>query len=309
MRTYLLRRILEAAPVIIGVSVLVFLMLHLIPGDPVIALAYGSGTSPSEEELAALRSQLGLDRPLHVQYLAWAWGTLQGDLGKSIFWRVSVSALIGSQVMPTIHLALASIIIALLIGIPLGIVASLRHRTWADASVMVVSMLGVAMPGFWLGILLILLFSLRLGWFPSFGQGTWRHLVMPAFALGFASAAMMARLTRSTLLEVLQQDYVRTARAKGLNQRIVVYKHALRNAILPVITVAGLELGNLLGGTVIMETVFARQGIGHLAVQAIQSRDYPLVQGVVLIAAVVYVALNLVVDMLYAVLNPRIRYA
>lgn len=308
MRTYIVRRLLEAIPTIFGISVLVFGILHFVPGDPVLALAYGTGSSYTPQDIDALRRQLGFDRPVWVQYLHWMRRVLWGDLGNSVFWGLPVRFLIASQMSETLRLAVASMVLAVLVGLPLGVVAALRHRSWLDASVIGFSLLGVAMPSFWLGILLILLFTLKLNLLPSLGQGTWQHLVMPAFALGFASSAMLARITRSGMLEVLQEDYIRTARSKGLRHRTVVYKHALRNALLPLVTVIGLQLGNLLGGAVIVETVFARQGLGQLAVQAIQSRDYPLVQGIVLFISFVYIVINLAVDVSYAALNPRIRY-
>lgn len=308
MLAYIVRRFLEAIPVLIGISILAFSILHLIPGDPVLALAYRSGTSYSQQDLDALRKQLGFDRPIWIQYAHWLVNGVQGDLGTSVFWRLPVRFLIASQAMVTFVLAITSMTLAVVISVPLGILAALRHRSWVDASVIGLSLLGVAMPSFWLGILLILLFTLKLNLLPSMGQGTLQHLIMPAFALGFAASAALARLIRSEMLEVLQEDYIRTARSKGLNSRAVVYKHALRNALLPLVTATGLQLGNLLGGATIIETVFARQGLGKLAVQAIQSRDYPVVQGMVLVVSTVYIVINLVVDISYAALNPRIRY-
>jgi peptide/nickel transport system permease protein len=305
---YILRRFLEAIPVLVGLSIVVFGILHFIPGDPALALAYGSGGSFTPQDLDALRKQLGFDRPLSVQYVHWLGNVLRGDLGKSVFWSLPVKFLIASQMRATFVLAATSMAVAVIIGVPLGILASLRHRSWLDASVMGLALVGTAMPNFWLAILLILLFTLKLNVLPSMGEGTWQQLIMPAFALGFASSAALARLTRSEMLEVLQEDYVRTARSKGLNSGAVVYGHALRNALLPIVTATGLQLGNLLGGATIIETVFARQGLGRLAVQAIQSRDYPVVQGIVLFVSLVYIVINLTVDISYAVLNPRIRY-
>jgi peptide/nickel transport system permease protein len=306
--SYIVRRLVEALPVLVGISILVFGILHFIPGDPVLALAYGSGGSFSQQDLDALRKQLGFDRPISVQYARWLEDVLRGDFGKSIFWRLPVKFLIATQMKATFSLAASSMAIAVMIGVPLGVLAALRHRSWLDASVIGLSLIGTAMPNFWLSILLILLFTLKLNLLPSMGQGTWQQLIMPAFALGFASSAALARLTRSEMLEVLQEDYVRTARSKGLSSAAVVCGHALRNALLPLITATGLQLGNLLGGAAIIETVFARQGLGRLAVQAIQSRDYPVVQGIVLFVSVVYIIINLVVDISYAVLNPKIRY-
>jgi ABC-type dipeptide/oligopeptide/nickel transport system permease component len=306
---YIIRRLLEGVPVLVGLSIVVFGILHFVPGDPALALAYGSGGSFSHHDLEVLRKQLGFDRPISVQYMRWVGNVARGDLGKSVFWTLPVKSLILSQMQATFTLAAASMAIAVAIGVPLGVLAALHHRTWLDASVIGLALLGTAMPSFWLAILLILLFTLQLGMLPSLGQGSWQQLVMPAFALGFASSAALARLTRSEMLEVLQEDFVRTARSKGVREAAVVGKHALRNALLPLITATGLQLGNLLGGATIIETVFARQGLGRLAVQAIQSRDYPVVQGVVLFVSLVYIVINLAVDISYAILNPRIRYA
>ena len=308
MWRYIVRRLGEAVPVLVGLSIFVFGILHFIPGDPALALAYGSGGSFSHQDLMTLRRQLGFDRPISVQYLRWVESVARGDLGKSVFWTLPVKALILSQMKATFTLAATGMAIAVMIGVPLGVLAALRHRSWLDAGVIGLSLVGTAMPSFWLAILLILLFTLKLRLLPSMGQGTWQQLIMPAFALGFASSAALARLTRSEMLEVLQEDYVRTARSKGLGGTAVVCKHALRNALLPLVTATGLQLGNLLGGATIIETVFARQGLGRLAVQAIQSRDYPVVQGVVLFVSLVYIVINLTVDVSYAVLNPRIRY-
>lgn len=306
MLRYVQLRLLTAIPTIVGLSLLVFLMVHLLPGDAVDVMLTQQGATA--EQLKQLKAQLGLDDPLWEQYGRFAGDALRGDLGRSLFSHQPVIDQILEQFPATIQLTLAGMALALLFGIPLGMLAAVKQNSWLDSVSMAVSLIGVAMPSFWLGLLLIYLFGMKFALFPVAGTLGWRSLVLPALTLGFHSTGIIARLTRSSMLEVLRNEYVITARAKGLAERAVLIRHTLRNAILPVVTVIGLQFGYLLGGAVIIETVFARQGVGRLVVQAIQQRDGPLVQGTVLFLAVIFVVANLVVDVSYAALDPRIRF-
>lgn len=281
-------------------------MMHLVPGDPAKMMLGELAVDKSAVE--NLRRQLGLDDPIMVQYGRFLGGAVRGDLGWSILENQPVSRMIRQVLPSTIELTLAGLGIAILIGGILGVTAAVHQNTWVDNASMVVALWGVSMPSFWMGLLLIFLFSLKLGWLPATGQGGVLRLIMPALTLGYVAAAVIARLVRSSMLEVLRQDYVRTARAKGLGERLVVYRHALRNALIPVVTVIGLQFGALLGGTVVIETVFSRPGIGRLAVSSILSKDFQVTQGTVLLSAVFYTLVNIVVDVSYAVLDPRIRY-
>ncbi len=305
MLTYVGRRLLAVVPVLFGVTLAVFSMLFLVPGDPVKIMLAEFVTTP--DQVARMRAQLHLDEPVLQQYGRFVGNALRGDLGMSIRSRRPVATEIGENLGSTGRLALASMVVAIALGVPLGLIAALGRNSWLDVAAMGVALLGVAMPSFWLGFLLIFVFSLHLGWLPATGGGDLPHLVMPAVALGTIAAAIIARLTRSSMLEVLGQDYVRTARAKGLGGFAVVVRHALRNALIPVVTVFGLQFGNLLAGAVIVETVFSRPGLGRLIVGAILSKDFPLVQGTVLFVATAYVLINVVVDMAYAYVDPRIR--
>ncbi len=305
MWRYVLKRVVLALPVLVGVSVVVFVAIRLIPGDPAQLMA---GQAATQEVVQQIRQSLGLDQPLPVQYLYFLRNVVRGDLGRSLFNGAPVVEELAQRFPRTVRLALASMAVASLIGIPAGILAATRRSTWVDTAVMLVALAGVSVPVFWLGLNLILLFSVRLQWLPSFGYETWRHLVLPSLTLGAASTAVVARMTRSAMLEVLGQDYVRTARAKGLAERVVVSRHALRNALIPVVTVLGLQLGTLLSGAVLTETVFAWPGIGRLLVEAVLARDYPIIQGATLLIAATFVVLNVAVDVLYGLLDPRIRY-
>ncbi len=305
MLTYVGRRILAVVPVLFGVTLAVFSMLFLVPGDPVKIMLAEFVTTP--DQIAQMRAQLHLDEPVLKQYGRFVGNALRGDLGVSIRSRRPVAAEITENIGSTGQLALASMLVAIGLGVPLGLVAALGRNSWLDVAAMVVALLGVAMPSFWLGFLLIFVFSLHLGWLPATGGGDLPHLVMPAVALGMIAAAIIARLTRSSMLEVLGQDYVRTARAKGLGSGSVIVRHALRNALIPVVTVFGLQFGNLLAGAVIVETVFSRPGLGRLIVGGILAKDFPLVQGTVLFVAAAYVLINVVVDVAYAYVDPRIR--
>ena len=305
MLIYLARRILAVVPVLFGVTLAVFSMLFLVPGDPVKMMLAEFVTSP--DQIAEMRAQLHLDEPLPQQYGRFVANALRGDLGTSIRSRRPVATEIAENVASTAQLALASMAIAVAIGVPLGLLAALFRNTWLDVGSMVVALLGVSMPSFWLGLLLIFVFSLHLAWFPATGGGDLLHLVLPSLTLGTIASAIIARLTRSSMLEVLGQDYVRTARAKGLAWWGVVVRHALKNALIPVITIFGLQFGNLLAGAVIVETVFSRPGLGRLIVGGILAKDFPLVQGTVLFIAAFYVMINVLVDVAYAFVDPRIR--
>jgi peptide/nickel transport system permease protein len=303
---YITQRLLQAIPVLVGISVLTFLMLHLVPGDPVLIFA---GDKPMTEERAAeLRHQLGLDRPLWVQYWDYASHALRGDLGRGLRSQRPVLDSIVEALPSTLELTFAALLVAAVVGVTLGIIAAVAHTTWIDTAAMSFALFGVSVPVFYSSLLLILFFSFRLGWFPATGQGGLERLVLPATALGLASAAALARLVRSSMLEVLGQEYIVTARAKGLAGGAVIMRHALKNALIPTVTMLGLQLGALLGGAVVTETIFSRPGLGRLAIDAIAGRDFPLIQGTVLFAAVTYVLVNLVVDVLYAAIDPRIRY-
>jgi len=304
--TYLARRLLAVVPVLFGVTLAVFSMLFLVPGDPVKMMLAEFVTTP--DQIAQMRAQLHLDEPILKQYGRFVANAVRGDLGTSIRSRRAVSTEIGENVGSTAQLALASMAVAVAIGVPLGLLAALFRSSWFDAGSMIVALLGVSMPSFWLGLLMIVTFSLHLGWFPATGGGDLHHLVLPAVTLGMIASAIIARLTRSSMLEVLGQDYVRTARAKGLAWWGVVVRHALKNALIPVITIFGLQFGNLLAGAVIVETVFSRPGLGRLIVGGILAKDFPLVQGTVLFVATVYVLINVLVDIAYAFVDPRIRF-
>ena len=305
MFQYTIRRALVALPSILGVLIIVFAMVRLAPGDPALLLA---GELADEATIERIRERFGLDRPVPEQFARFLGGVVQGDLGRSTRTNREVTADLATYFPNTLELALGAIVVALLIGIPAGIVSALRPNTWLDLLVMFGALLGVSMPVFWFGLLAILFFSVELGWFPVAGRGTFRHLVLPAITLGVSSTAIIARMTRSAMLEVLSQDFVRTARAKGLLGRSIVLKHALRNAMVPIVTVGGLEFGALMAGAVITETVFTWPGIGSLLVTSILARDYPVVQGAVLLIAITFIFVNLLVDLVYGFIDPRIRY-
>lgn len=302
MVPFLLRRLVAAIPVLFGVSLLAFSMTHLTPGDPVKIML---GERATAEDVVRLRSELGLDRPLPVQFGTFLAKALRGDLGTSLRSGQPVAREIADRVGATAVLTFSAMAVAVVVGVLLGTLAAVQRSPAVDAIIMSVALVGISMPTFWSGLLLILFFSLTLGWFPVTGSG-WSGIVLPAVTLGLPAAAVLARLTRSALLEVLGQDYIRTARSKGFGMAIVVARHALRNALIPVVTIIGLQFGNLMAGSVIVESVFARAGIGRFAVNAIMARDLPQVQGIVLFAGVVYVVVNALVDVLYAAIDPRI---
>ncbi len=294
--------------VLVGVSILTFSLVHLTPGDPArTILRQRLHQDPSPEAVAAFRAEQGLDEPVYVQYGSWLADVMRGDFGESYYTGRSVGDLLVSHLPATLELAVASLVVALVIAIPAGVVSAVHHGGWLDVGSQLGALLGVSMPNFWLGYLLILVFSVRFSLFPVTGVGGLSHLVLPAIALGTGMAAMITRLVRSSMLEVLDREYLETARAKGLTERIVVYKHALRNALIPVVTVAGLQLGFVLNGAVVIEIVFQRPGLGMLLVDAVYDRDYPIVQGVVLVCAVAFVLTNVLVDLTYEYLDPRIR--
>jgi ABC-type dipeptide/oligopeptide/nickel transport system permease component len=304
MGRYILKRLWHTVYVAVGISIISFFFIHL-SGDPVMLMLPPDATMA---EVETLRQQLGFNDPLYVQYGRFAARALQGDLGMSLYHRVPALSLILERLPASLELAGAAMLIAIVVSVPLGVVSAVKRGSVWDVASMLGALFGLSMPHFWLGIMLILLFSVTLGWLPTSGRGSLAHIVMPAIALGLSLMAMFARLTRSVMLEVLNQDYVRTARAKGLAERLVIGKHALKNALIPLVTVAGMQFGFLIGGTVIIETVFAWPGVGRLVVQAIFSRDYPLVQAAVLVLAVIFVLVNLAVDLVYLYLDPRISY-
>jgi peptide/nickel transport system permease protein len=313
MTTYILRRLLFAIPVLIGASFLVFVSIRFVPGDPAIAIAGELATPELREQV---RRELGLDQPMLVQYGIYLQRALQGDMGQSVRTRLPVWEEIALRLPKTLQLTSLSLFLAAAIGIPIGVVSATRANTWIDGGSMIFALLGVSMPIFWLGLMLMIFFAVYLpAWLglsgpvlPPTGTGTWKHLVMPVIALAANSMAIQARMTRACMLEVLRTDYIRTARAKGVAEWKVIYKHALRNALVPIVTIIGLQFGTLLGGAVITETVFAWPGIGRLLIDSISFRDYPVVQGTVLVITVGFVLVNLLVDVMYAYLDPRIRY-
>jgi len=313
LQRYVVRRVAALAVTLFFVSLLIFVVVRVLPGDPALIIL---GLEASPETVARVRHALGLDQPIPVQYARWVGQALRGDLGRSIQYDLPVGTLILSRLAVTLPLTLLAAGFMIVAAIPLGVFAATRHRRWGDYLTMTLSQLGVAVPGFWAGLLLILLFSVRLGWvqsggFDGWGAGLWpglRSLLLPAIALGLFQFAVLARTTRSALLEVLREEYVKTARAKGVAERAVLFRHALRNALIPIVTVAGIQLGQLLAGSIILESVFYLPGLGRLTLAAISARDLPVVQGVVLFVASMIVTVNAAVDILYGLLDPRIRY-
>ncbi|MFW5695508.1 MAG: nickel ABC transporter permease [Alkalispirochaeta sp.] len=305
MYQYIVRRLLLTIPVVFGVSLIVFSIIRLLPGDPARALA---GVNASPQYIQQVRDRYGLDDPIHIQYGRFMQGLVTGDLGNSTFSRRPVTTEIGERFPRTLTLASISLLIATVVGVSAGIVSATRRNSIFDNASMFAALVGVAAPVFWLALMLQLLFAVQLRWLPATGMGSVRHLILPSITLGMASAALMARITRSSMLDVLKQDFITTARSKGLAERVVIYKHALKNALIPVVTVLGLQFGILLGGAVLTETVFAWPGVGRLLVDAILRRDYPVVQGTVMLLALLFVIINLVVDVIYAFLDPRIHY-
>ncbi|MGA9477104.1 MAG: nickel ABC transporter permease [Desulfobacterales bacterium] len=304
MLPYLIKRLWHTVFVVVGISLISFFFIHL-SGDPVMLMLPGDASDAQIEEL---REQMGFNDPLYVQYLHFAWQAVRGKFGNSLYYKVPAMELILERLPASLELAVAAMLFALVVAVPVGIVSAVRRGSLIDMFSMLGALFGLSMPHFWLGIMMILLFSVELGWLPTSGRGSLAQLVMPSIALGLSLTAMFARLTRSVMLEVLSLDYIRTARSKGLKEWIVISKHALKNALIPIVTVAGMQFGFLLGGTVIIETVFAWPGVGRLVIQAIFNRDYPLVQSIVLVLALIFVAVNFLVDMLYMYLDPQISY-
>ncbi|MFS0557366.1 ABC transporter permease [Brevibacillus sp. 179-C9.3 HS] len=313
MGGYLLKRVVSLLPVLLVVAVVDFIIIHLTPGDPASVIL---GAQATEEELAKLREQLGLNLPIYIRFFEWIGGLLQGDLGWSIFMDKPVTEAIWEHLGPTLSLTIMAEIIAILFAIPLGVMAANRRGTWMDQSFMTVALLGISLPSFWIGLNLILLFAVQLNWLPAAGYqpmsggllNHFKYLIMPAISLGIMQGALIARMTRSSMLEVLNENYIRTAEAKGLKMWFVTYKHALRNAFIPILTVIGLSFATLIGGAVVTETVFNIPGIGKLIVNSVLRRDYEVIQGTVLMIATAYVLINLIVDLLYAYIDPRVRY-
>lgn len=305
MRNYITKRLLLFFPVVIGVMTFVFFMIHLVPGDPV-ELMLGENAIDSDKE--RLRTALGIDRPIITQYFSFIINAFRGDLGRSIHSNMPVFTVIAERFPSTIELALCAIFVAVIISIPLGVVSAYKQKSIFDNGSMVISLFGISMPSFWLGPILIIIFSIKLGWLPVSGRGGISYIILPSITLGTALSAILTRMTRSSMLDCLKEEYVSTARAKGLSEKVVIIKHALSNAMIPIITIVGLQSGALLSGAIITETIFSWPGIGRLTIQAINTRDYPLLQGCVLIIALSYVTVNLLTDILYAYFDPRIKY-
>ncbi len=305
MTRFVLARLLLLLPVLIGVSIASFSLLHLIPGDPAVVLG---GTQATQQDLEGIRREFGLDAPLPVQYIRYLDHIVHGQLGISIRTREPVAKALLARLAFTLQLTAFSMVIAVTVGVAAGVAAAQRQNSWLDSSLMVASLTGISMPSFWLGLLLLLIFSGTLRWFPAGGYSGVRSLVLPAVVLGASGAASIARMTRGAMLEVIRQDYIRTLRANGIPEFLVIYEHALRNALNPVLTVVGLQFGYLLGGAVVVETIFSLPGMGQLLINAIFSRDYPVVQSGMLLLSTTFVGVNLLTDVGYAIVNPRIRF-
>lgn len=305
MLNYLIKRLFSTIPVLIGISLLLFFMLRMLPGDPAQVLA---GQMATPQEIENIRRQLGLDRPIYEQYVTYLSRLARFDLGRSARTQNPVTEEIWARLPNTLLLAVVAITLACLLGIPAGIISAVRPYSWIDYLVTTSALFGMSMPVFWLGLMLMVVFSIILKWLPAGGTGSWQHVILPSITLAAFVVAFIARMTRSTMLETLSQDYTTTARSKGLKERVVVIKHALKNAMIPIITVVGLQFGLLLGGAVLTETVFAWPGLGRLIVDSILARDYPVIQGAILIFGLLYILVNLVVDLIYALVDPRIRY-
>lgn len=313
MQRYVIKRVLGIVPVVLLVGVIGFTLVHLTPGDPA---AFFVGDDAGPEEVARVRQQLGLDQPVWIQFTRWFGGLLRGDLGTSFYYRQPVWDAFMLALPPTLVLTASALLIAVVLAIPIGVLSAIRQNSWIDKVATIFVLIGVSMPNFWLGLLMILLFAVTLGWLPAQGYvspgvdlgASFRSVILPAIALGYSAAALIARMTRSAMLEVLRQDFVRTARSKGLRERSVLYKHALTNAFIPVLTVIGLTVASLLSGSVVVETVFNYPGVGRLVVDSVLRRDYPVIQGSLLLIAMITIVVNLLVDLLYAVVDPRIQY-
>ncbi|MCM8736120.1 glutathione ABC transporter permease GsiC [Azospirillum sp. A1-3] len=306
MLKYLVGRLAGILPVLLVISVFVFGFVHLLPGDPARLVA---GPDATQRDVELVRQDLGLDKPLWVQYGRFLGNAVQGEFGRSMKSKRLVSQEIGERFMPTLYLTVVAMIWATLAGLLIGVASATKRGRWQDHVGMVVAVSGIAFPSFWLGLLMIDLFSVKLGWLPTSGYGTWQHFVMPSLTLGLGVAAVMARFTRSAFIEIAREDYVRTARAKGVPSRLVVWKHTLRNALIPIITMVGLQFGFLLGGSIVVETVFSWPGLGRLLVDSVNYRDYTVIQAEILLFSLEFIIINLLVDVLYALANPEIRYS
>lgn len=304
MSKYILRRLLNAIPILVVVSIIIFLFLHMIPGDPARVAA---GPDATQQEIQLTRERLGLDKPLYAQYFVFIKNLFTGNLGVSNRTGMSVASVIGAHLWPTIELTVLAIVWAVIVGLVIGVLAAIYRNQWPDVLGMVGAITGISIPDMWLGMILIEYFAVRLGWLPVAGYGGISHTVLPSFTLGLGVAAVTARFARSSVIDVLNEDYIRTARAKGLTRHKVIWRHALKNALIPVITMTGLQFGFLLGGAVVTETVFNWPGIGQLLVQSVNFRDYPTVQALMMLFSVEFIVINLLVDVLYAVVNPRIQ--
>ena len=305
MFRFVAKRLLEIIPILFLVTILIFLFVHLIPGDPARLVA---GTDATIEDVEVVRKELGLDKPLHIQYFTYIGNLLKGDFGTSLKTKRPVIEEIGTRFMPTFWLTLWSMVWAVIVGLLIGAISATKRNKWQDYLGMFGAVSGLSLPSFWLGLMLIQLFAVTLGWLPTGGLDSWKSYILPAFTLGTGVAAVIARFTRSSLMDVLKEDYIRTGRSKGLTERNIVWGHGLRNAMIPVVTMTGLQFGFLLGGSVVIETVFSWPGLGKLLIDSVSYRDYPIIQTEMLLFALEFILINLVVDLLYGILNPQIRY-
>lgn len=305
MFRFIIKRLLEIIPILLIVSILIFLFVHMIPGDPARLVA---GEDATLEDVEMVRKELGLDKPIVEQYITYMKNLLQGDMGNSLKTNRPVSEEIGERFMPTFWLTVWSMVWAVLVGLVIGVISATKRNKWQDYLGMFGAVSGLSLPSFWLGLILIQLFAVTLGWLPTGGMESWKSYILPAFTLGTGVAAVVARFTRSSLMDVLKEDYIRTGRSKGLSERNVTWRHGLRNAMIPVVTMTGLQFGFLLGGSVVIESVFSWPGLGKLLIDSVAYRDYPVIQAEMMIFALEFIVINLIVDLLYGILNPQIRY-
>lgn len=305
MLNYTIRRVLGVIPTLILISIFVFMFIHLIPGDPARIVA-GEDATAADVEL--IRKELGLNKPLHIQYITYMKGLLKGDLGTSLKTKKPVLEEIGNRFIPTFTLTLFSIFWSVVFGLLIGIMSAVNRGKWQDYTGMFAAVSGISLPSFWLGLMFVQIFAVKLGWLPTGGYGTLKHYILPSMTLGAGVAAVIARFARSAVMDILKEDYVRTARAKGLMQKVVIWTHVFRNALIPIVTMVGLQFGFLLGGSVVIETVFSWPGMGSLLIDSVAFRDYPMIQSEILIFSLQFIIINLIVDLLYAVLNPEISY-
>jgi glutathione transport system permease protein len=305
MLKYIFKRVIEIIPILFIITIIIFLFVHLIPGDPARLVA---GQDATAQDIANVRKALGLDKPLPIQYVNYLHHIIQGDFGISLKTKEPVSTMIGQRFMPTFWLSVVSMIWSVIVGLLIGVISATKRNKWQDYVGMIVAVSGISLPSFWLGLMLIELCAVDLGWFPTGGLNSWKSYILPSITLGSGIAAVIARFTRSSLMDVLKEDYVRTGRAKGLKERIVIWDHALKNALIPVVTMTGLQFGFLLGGSVVVETVFSWPGLGRLMIDSINFRDYPVIQSEMLLFSLEFLVINLLVDIIYGFLNPQIRY-